>query len=157
MRATTRKALSDILSKYTAVMEVMERDARKANEEEERAYGGFVRMAKGQIQEYITEHVVRAAWTCELAQLPGTLEINCKKIHIPIQHAYVDAIHDPEIRDHIRENIAAYKYGLSVDKHVFINKNFVDSRAVRCQRSTDTCVSTGVQHRLPHCEARSAG
>lgn len=138
MRATTRKALADILSKYNAVMEVMERDARKANEDEERAYGGFVRMAKGQIQEYITDQIIRAAWGQELRQPIDRLDINSKKISIPIQIAYINSIPDHEIREHLRANLVAYKYGLSVDKHVFIDRNFVV--AIECKAYTENAM-----------------
>ncbi|MDD9810809.1 MAG: restriction endonuclease [Gammaproteobacteria bacterium] len=118
---TLRKKLQKIIRDYRTVVQVVDQDAR---ESEDRAYGGFVRMTKGRLQEQITEQLVRATW----AHVGGdaeVLDINAKKIAIPIRQSYIDRIKDPEVAEHVRQNIDNYVYRLAVDKHVFIDGQFV--------------------------------
>lgn len=61
------------------VMQVMEGNAAKSIEEDGRAYGGFIRMAKGKLQEDITESLVNIAWIDELGFDSNRLNINSKK------------------------------------------------------------------------------
>lgn len=113
--------LQTIIDKYNTVVKIVDSDARAS---EDRAYGGFVRMAKGRLQEYITESLVRAAWK-QVGGKKDALEINSKKIEIPIKGEYLARIKEKEVKDHIAKNIKDYVYRLSVDKHVFINGEFV--------------------------------
>ena len=101
-----------------------------AHQDESRAYGGVLRAAKGKLQENITESLIKIAWQ-SVNGAPESLEINSKKISIPIQPEYIEKIPDPEVRNYIRKNSADYVYKLSVDKHVFIDGNFVI--AIECK------------------------
>ncbi len=94
MKQNTITRLKDLIETYDRVMRVMEHNAAKAVKKDSRAYGGFVRAAKGKMQEYITEDLIRTAWDVELAKQPSQLTINSKKIRIPIQMEYVDQIKD---------------------------------------------------------------
>ena len=109
----------------TAQPKVMEHGAAKAVKEDGRAYGGFVRAAKGKLQEYITEELVNIAWAVELAKDSKKLSINSDKIRIPIRLEYVEAIRNRAVKDYILANIQRYYYGLSVDKHVFIDGKMI--------------------------------
>jgi len=118
---TLRKKLQKIIRDYRTVVQVVDQDAR---ESEDRAYGGFVRMAKGKLQEHIAEQLVRATW----AHVGGdaeVLDINAKKIAIPIRQSYIDRIKEAEVAEYVRKNIDNYVYRLAVDKHVFIDGQFV--------------------------------
>ncbi|MDD9883025.1 MAG: restriction endonuclease [Gammaproteobacteria bacterium] len=118
---TLRKKLQKIIRDYRTVVQVVDQDAR---ESEDRAYGGFVRMAKGKLQEHIAEQLVRATW----AHVGGdaeVLDINAKKVAIPIRQSYIDRIKEAEVAEYVRQNIDNYVYRLAVDKHVFIDGKFV--------------------------------
>ena len=92
----------------------------------DRAYGGMIREVKGKLQEHITEEIVRIAWA-SIGGKESDIEINSKKIKIPISKDYIEQIQDQELRLHIQSNQDKYYYGLSVDKHIFIRGNFVSA------------------------------
>ena len=138
MKQNTITRLKDLIETYDRVMRVMEHNAAKAVKKDSRAYGGFVRAAKGKMQEYITEDLIRTAWDVELAKQPSQLTINSKKIRIPIQMEYVDQIKDQVVRRYILANISRYYYGLSVDKHVFVNGQLVIG--IECKAYTENAM-----------------
>lgn len=105
--------------------------------QEERAYGGVVRSLKGGLQERITEEIIKLAWQ-NLGGEANRLDINSRKIHIPIQLSYVEQIKDKHVRQYILENIDQYYYGLSVDKHVFIDSKFV--MGIECKAYTENAM-----------------
>jgi hypothetical protein len=121
MKTETRRRLDDLIETYHRTTEVMEHGAAKAVKEDGRAYGGFVRAAKGKLQEYISNDLIHIAWNVELAKDPKRLSVNSNKIRIPIKVEYVKTIRNREVKDYILSNIQRYHYGLSVDKHVFID------------------------------------
>ena len=125
MKIETKKMLCELIETYNRVMKVMEHDAAKSVRDDARAYGGFIRAAKGKMQEYIAEELIRIAWITELSKSKQSIEINSSKIKVPIKVEYVQNIRNKRIRDYILSNIRGYHYGLSVDKHVFINNKFV--------------------------------
>ncbi len=113
--------LEDIIQTYNSVVKVVDKQAKEQND---RAYGGYIREIKGQLQEYITEELVKYTWE-KLGGAKNRLEINSKKIKIPIQLEYVNNLKNEEVRKYILDNIDYYYYGLSVDKHIFIDDKFV--------------------------------
>lgn len=131
MRNSTRRQLDDLIITYDRVMKVMEPGAAKAADEDGRAYGGFIRAAKGKLQEHITEKLLRMAWESELQKPIARLEINSKKIPIPIIREYVENLPTKAPRDYITANVRSYRYNLSVDRHVFVDGKFVV--AVECK------------------------
>lgn len=114
-------SIDEIIAHYDAVIKVLD---NKAKEQSNRAYGGMVREVKGALQEFITEQLVRLAWE-ELGGESSRLEINSKKIRIPIKDDYIARLKDKKVRDYINEHKKDYWYGLSVDKHIFIDGVFV--------------------------------
>ena len=113
--------LQGIIQDYESTVRNLDERARNV---EGRSYGGFIRAHKGQLQERITESLVRIAWEF-VGGNPESIEINSKKIPIPIKNEYIDRISEPEVAEYIRLNVDDYVYKLSVDKHVFINEEFV--------------------------------
>jgi len=116
----------------------MEHDADKAIKQDSRAYGGFIRAAKGKMQEYITEQLIRTTWEVELEKHPSKLTINSEKIRIPIQMDYVNEIKEKTVREYILANIRKYYYGLSVDKHVFVDGKLVIG--IECKAYTENAM-----------------
>ncbi len=115
------KQLQEIIQAYNAHVQGIEEKARSSTN---RSYGGVIRAGKGKLQEYITETLAQIAWQY-VGGNPDSLEINSKKISIPIRNEYISRIKDQEIKKYIQKNITDYVYKLSVDKHIFIDGRFV--------------------------------
>jgi len=116
------KEIKDLIETYKRVVRVVDADAK--DREDGRAYGGYIREVKGQLQEYLTEEIIKLAWK-SIGGSPDRLEINSSKIRIPIVMKYVHNIKDKCIREYILARIDDYYYGLSVDKQAFIDGEFV--------------------------------
>ena len=138
MKKETRKRLDDLVETYHRTTEVMEHGAAKAVKEDGRAYGGFVRAAKGKLQEYISNDLIHIAWNVELGKDPKRLSVNSNKIRIPIKVDYIEKISNREVKDYIRSNIERYHYGLSVDKHVFIDGKMI--LGIECKAYTENAM-----------------
>lgn len=126
--------LQEIIREYDTVVKVVEHDALTATD---RAYGGVVRAVKGKLQEYISESLSKIAWQF-VGGDPDSLEINSKKIRIPIQPQYIKRIKERKVRKHIQDNIVDYFYRLSVDKHVLIDDKFVIG--IECKTFTENAM-----------------
>lgn len=136
LKDATKKELNKLIDYYKEKIGIMESDA---NASKGRAYGGVIRQAKGSLQEQITKRLIEIAWCNELGQSPSRLEINSKKIPIPINIKGDYLNHEPDyVKDHIHSNLDKYVYKLSVDKHVFIDGNFV--LGIECKAYTENAM-----------------
>ncbi|MDR2168928.1 MAG: hypothetical protein LBP59_02180 [Planctomycetaceae bacterium] len=113
-------SIKDIINLYDSVIRVADSNASKSK----RAYGGYLRAVKGNLQECITEDIIQIAWN-NLKGKKERIDINSQKIPIPIKPTYIDNITDKKVREYIQNNIKDYVYKLSVDKQVFIDGRFV--------------------------------
>lgn len=134
----TKKKLQELSEKYETVMQLMEKNAERSIEKEGRAYGGVIRSVKGKLQEDIAENIIDIAWTSELKQSRERIDINSRKIEIPICMEYVKKINSKRIKKEILSTINNYKYKLSVDKHVFIDSKFIIG--VECKAYTENAM-----------------
>ena len=130
---TRQEYISNIIQTYNSVVKVVDKDAHKSTS---RAYGGIIRAIKGSLVEHIAEELVNAAWS-EIKSVKK-LTINSKKIKIPLDKSYIDSITNQEVKEYIQKNINKYYYGLSVDKHVFIDSNFVFG--IECKAYTENAM-----------------
>lgn len=121
------ESIDEIIKAYDIFIKIVD---KTASEHEKRAYGGFVRASKGTLVENIAESLIKIAWL-ELKQDISRLSINKKKIEIPIRNSYIRKIKDKEIREYIEQNKKDYHFKCSVDKHVYIDDNFV--LAIECK------------------------
>lgn len=126
--------IKKIITEYETVVKIVDKDAHSQTN---RAYGGIVRSVKGKLQEHITEELVKIAWK-HLNTDTNRLEINSKKIKIPIRLDYVEQLQDSDIRNYIKDNIDDYYYNLSVDKHIFIDNTFV--MGIECKAFTENAM-----------------
>lgn len=126
--------IEDIIKFYADVISVADTNAYKQNE---RAYGGAMRSLKGGLQERITEGIIKLAWH-NLGGAESRLDINSKKVSIPIRQSYIDSIKDKKVREHIQKNIEKYVYRLKVDKHVFVDGKFV--MGIECKAYTENAM-----------------
>ncbi len=113
--------LDDILKAYQLLVKGIESDAEN---DEERAYGGIIRAAKGKLVESIARHMVEIAWH-NLGGDESRLSLERKTIRIPINPAYIDKIKSEEVKAHIKANISDYFYGFKTDIHVSIDEKLV--------------------------------
>ena len=131
---SVEEQLQEIIQKYDFVIKNLDQEAK---DQKERAYGGYVRAKKGELQEYITESLAKIAWESLEGDI-NQFEINSKKIALPIQQKYVEKIEDQNVKKHIKNNIENYVYKLSVDKHIFIKGRFVI--AIECKAFTENAM-----------------
>ena len=96
----------------------------EAQDDEDRAYGGIIRAAKGKLVEQMAPHIVRLAWD-HIGGDPARLSIDVQRTyHVPIQQGYVATL-PAEVRDYINARIDGYTYPARVDRHVYVDGEFV--------------------------------
>ena len=93
--------LEEIIQTYNSVVKVVDKEAK---EQDDRAYGGFIRETKGKLQEFITEELIKYSWN-KLSQEENRLEINSKKIKIPIKIEYVNNLKNEDVKKYILDSL----------------------------------------------------
>lgn len=137
MKQETIIELNKIIEQYNSVITVVDNEAHELEEDGERAYGGYVRATKGRLQEYITKRLIEIAWGIELNQDMNRLNINSIKINIPINQFYI-ANFPSYLQEYIRNHLNEYFYGLSVDRQIFIDGNFISG--IECKAYTENAM-----------------
>lgn len=96
----------------------------EALDNDDRAYGGIIRAAKGKLVEQMAPHIVRLAWR-DRGGNPARLSFdNVRTYRVPIQPGYVEALPE-DIRDYINARIDDHTYPARVDRHVFVDGQFI--------------------------------
>lgn len=131
-------ALGKIIEEYNTVINVMGSTSKEQVRDEGRAWGGFLRATKGKLQEHITESIVRAAFLHILKVPDSRLKINSDKIDVRIDETYVRELRDARVREYIQSRLPSYVYGLSVDKHIFVDNRFV--AGIECKAYTENAM-----------------
>ncbi|RKV02954.1 restriction endonuclease [Helicobacter pylori] len=127
-------SIKDIIQVYNSIVKDIDKDAHG---QDSRAYGGVIRSAKGKLQEYISEEIVKIAWQ-NIGAKADRLEINSNKIKIPIKDSYIENIANQQVKEYILEHKKDYYYGLSVDKHVFVDNQLV--MGIECKAYTENAM-----------------
>lgn len=110
-----------IIRSYNREIGGIEEDAIS---EQNRAYGGVVRSAKGKLVEQMATDMVAIAWQdCGGSEERMTIGKE-KSFKVPIQKQYLDGL-SLDIKEHIRNRIQDYSYRARVDRHIFIDNTFV--------------------------------
>lgn len=137
MKNSTISELKNIIKEYDTVIKVVDNKAHKLDEDGDRAYGGYIRATKGKLQEHITRRLIEIAWCYELGQDESRLEINSTKINIPINNVYIDKL--PQyLQKYVNTHLDEYYYGLSVDRQIFIDGNFITG--IECKAYTENAI-----------------
>ncbi len=129
-----KKSIDELITTYNNVIKVVDEEASL---NKDRAYGGVVRSVKGKLQEYITEEIINIAWQ-SIGGKDGRISIDSKKYKIPIQKNYITHIADNEVKQYIMSNISDYYFNISVDKQVYIDKEFVIG--IECKAYTENAM-----------------
>lgn len=124
----------DLIRSYNLLVAGIE---DKAISDDERAYGGIIRAAKGKLVESMASHVIRLAWL-ESGGNSGRLSLgDTKRYMVPIQDEYI-ASQPKDIADYINGRKQDYHYRAQVDLHVFIDGEFV--MGVECKSFTENAM-----------------
>ena len=111
----------EIIRLYNVLVGGIDEDATN---DEDRAYGGVIRAAKGKLVESMAKYMVQWAW----GDAGGTLDRlsfnNVRRYPVPINPDYINKF-PSAIRDYITEHMNDYTYNSQVDVHVFIDEKFV--------------------------------
>ncbi|GAA6800457.1 hypothetical protein HpHCM69_02300 [Helicobacter pylori] len=127
-------SIKEIIQVYNSVVKDIDKNAQG---QDSRAYGGVIRSAKGKLLEDISEEIVKIAWQ-NIGAKANRLEINSKKIKIPIKDSYIENIANKQVRAYILERKKDYYYGLSVDKHIFVDNQLV--MGIECKNYTENAM-----------------
>lgn len=129
--------ISDIIATYNNILRVVDNEAHRQDDNEERAYGGVLRSVKGKLQEYIIHSLIKMAWK-ELDGDEHRMDINSRKIKIPLKKEYLSKIENKAVKKYIEDNAENYYYGLSVDKQIFIDDTFIIG--IECKAYTENAM-----------------
>lgn len=110
-----------LIREYNRVVGGIEEEAA---DDEERAYGGVIRSAKGKLVEFMATHIIRLAWQ-EAGGQPDRLSLQDRRRYkVPILRDYIKLL-PLELGEHIRTNKNDYFFNAQVDVHVYVEKEFV--------------------------------
>jgi len=108
-----------------------------AQVDEERAYGGIIRAAKGKLLEELCKEILKIAWN-ELGRDENLLSFNSQKVPIPLKKEYLKRIKSKEVKKWIKENYNDFIFNAQVDVHVFIKNQFV--LGIECKSYTENAM-----------------
>jgi hypothetical protein len=126
--------IKNIVNAYNLLVKGIE---QKANEDDDRAYGGIIRAGKGLMVENITKLLLEVAWE-ELGGNPERISFKKVTKKLPIKQEYIDKIENKEVREFIIENLENYYYTLKTDVHCSIDNNLIIG--VECKAYTENAM-----------------
>jgi hypothetical protein len=132
-----KKVSKDIQSLINAYEFLVKGIDTKAQESEDRAYGGIIRAGKGMLVESLARSLIEIAWK-ELGGDPERLSLDKETVKIPIKKEYIERIKNPEVKKFINEHINDYYYPLRTDVHVHIDGKF--KIAIECKAYTENAM-----------------
>ena len=132
---TAEQLINECVRLYESVVRGI--DSAAAGQDE-RAYGGVVRMAKGGLVETIAKKLLLAAWISGGKDI-GRLAFNLHpKYDIPMKKEYVDSIADEQLRREMLSHLGDYKVKHGADIHVYVDGDFVLS--AECKAFTENAM-----------------
>lgn len=108
-----------------------------AQVDQDRAYGGIIRSAKGKMVEDLCKELVRVAWN-ELGGTSNRLSFSSTKVDIPLRKEYISKIKSKEIREWITNNYSDFVFKAQVDNHTMIDNKFV--LGIECKAYTENAM-----------------
>lgn len=125
------KQLIDIVNHHIQGIEYV------AKVDNNRAYGGIIRSAKGKMVEDLCKELVKVAWD-ELDGVSDRLSFSSTKIDIPLRKEYISKIKSKEIREWISVNYSDFIFKAQVDNHTMIDNKFV--LGIECKAYTENAM-----------------
>ena len=102
----------------------------QATDDEERAYGGVIRAAKGKLVESMANHIIRLAWQDAGGQPDDLSFQDRRRYRVPIRPEYIKTL-PQEVKKHVKAHKDEYFFNAQVDVHVYIRKEF--AMGVECK------------------------
>lgn len=129
------------IAKIQTLIEVVNRKNQGidliAQIDQNRAYGGIIRAAKGKLIEELCKEIVRIAWS-ELDGRPNDLGFSDTTVPIPLKEDYLARITSPVVKDWIISNRNKFVFRAQVDVHVMIRNQFV--LGIECKAYTENAM-----------------
>lgn len=124
----------NLISSYNQVVGGIDEQAAG---DTERAYGGVIRTAKGNLVEKMAPEIIKLAWR-EAGGIPECLTFgDTKRYRLPIKSAYVNRLPAAVKREIVAQK-NRYYYNVHVDVHVFVDKKLV--MGVECKAYAETAM-----------------
>lgn len=108
-----------------------------AQVDQDRAYGGIIRSAKGKLLEEFCKELITIAWD-ELGGDNKRLSFSNKKVDIPLRKEYINKIKSDEVKKWISDNYPDFIFKAQVDNHTMIDDKFV--LGVECKAYTENAM-----------------
>jgi hypothetical protein len=108
-----------------------------AKVDEERAYGGIIRAAKGKLLEELCKELVKIAWN-ELGGEEDDLSFPSQKVPIPLKKEYLAKIKSTEVKKWITDNYKDFVFNAQVDVHCFVKDKF--ALGIECKAYTENAM-----------------
>ena len=134
MKSSNSNLLSELVDVVNTKIQGIDIVAQVDND---RAYGGIIRAAKGKLLEELCKELVKIAWN-ELGGDEKLLSFPSQKIPIPLKQEYLTKIKSPEVQKWIKENYTDFVFNAQVDVHVFIKDKFV--LGIECKSYTENAM-----------------
>ena len=130
-RSATRQ---ELIRSYNLLVGGIEDEAM---DDDERAYGGVIRAAKGKLVESMASHIIKLAWLESGGSLERLSLGDTKRYLVPIQDNYIARLPD-DIANYINARKQDYNYRAQVDQHVFVDGEF--AMGVECKSYTENAM-----------------
>jgi len=134
MGKQVNKQLLSIVKAYEALIKGID---TKAQNSEDRAYGGIVRAGKGKLVENIGKELIKIAWL-DLGKDESRLSFINETIKIPLKKDYINRINDLEVKEYIEKNFEKMFYRIKPDIRVHIDGRFKIS--IECKAYTENAM-----------------
>jgi len=134
MKEQTLVEIQKLIDAYNLLVKGIE---SKANEDEDRAYGGIIRAGKGLLVENVAKKLIELTWN-ELGTSKERLSLKKQTVKIPLNPQYLHKIKRKEIRNYIEENIKEFYYTLKTDVHVYVDNQF--AIGIECKAYTENAM-----------------
>lgn len=108
-----------------------------AQVDQDRAYGGIIRSAKGKLLEELCKELVAIAWD-ELGGDNKRLSFSNKRVDIPLRKEYINKIKSEEVKKWISDNYPDFVFKAQVDNHTMIDDKLV--LGIECKAYTENAM-----------------
>ena len=108
-----------------------------AQVDQDRAYGGIIRSAKGKLLEELCKELVTIAWN-ELGGDNKRLSFSNKRVDIPLRKEYINKIKSETVKKWITDNYTDFVFKAQVDNHTMIDDKFV--LGIECKAYTENAM-----------------
>ncbi len=134
MKSSNKKELEKIIEIVNNKIQGIDMIAQV---DENRAYGGIIRAAKGKLVEELCRQLIIIAWD-ELGGCRTDISFSDATIQIPLKKEYIDRIQSSEVKKWIEDNYTEFIFRAQVDVHVMVRNEFI--LGIECKAYTENAM-----------------